>query len=416
MAGAAVGVVFLLSANSSQEDADQLRAGLSGPNACGAGTPYASECAALHDKNSDVDRARTIEIVGFSVAGAAAIGTAVYLLWPHRHSQVSFSPTLSLSPSATNFRPQRPLLALIEPPTEDDMKLKRFSIGTLGLLAVSGLAWSCSGKSEDCDANLNCGPYGGGAVGTSGASGASGASGSNGKAGASGASAASGTAGVSGASGTSGEGGTDAASGSGGTPAPPCDGSLSPDADACVISDEFGIFVSPDGNDATADGTQAHPFATLTPALASISTIKHVYLCAGDYSEPSTIEIPDRVSIYGRFRCAGGTWTYDSPYPAHLMPRSPIGAMITDAKIGVVLQDLRIDAMNAAEDGTGASSFGMIISGSQNIALKGVEIRAGKGGKGKAGRRWRQWPRWHRVWYRSEWPGGRRAVIPRRRG
>lgn len=106
LAGAAVGTVFLVSANSSQKDADQMRADLSGPNACGAGTPNINECAALHDKNSDVDRARTIEIVGYSVAGAAAIGTAVYLLWPRSHSSSSaafLSPTLAITPGATSF-------------------------------------------------------------------------------------------------------------------------------------------------------------------------------------------------------------------------------------------------------------------------------------------------------------------------
>ncbi|HKO51005.1 MAG TPA: PEGA domain-containing protein [Polyangiaceae bacterium] len=104
-AGAAVGVVFLLSANSSQKDADQLRAALPEPNGCGAGTPHAAECAALEDKNSDVDRSRTIEIIGFSVAGAAAVGTAVYLLWPRSHSHAgnAFSPTLAFGPGATHF-------------------------------------------------------------------------------------------------------------------------------------------------------------------------------------------------------------------------------------------------------------------------------------------------------------------------
>jgi len=251
------------------------------------------------------------------------------------------------------------------------MKLKCFSIGTLGLLAVSGLAWSCSNKAEDCDANLNCGPYGGGAPGTSGASGLSGASG---------------TGGAGGTSGTSGEGGTDPSSaGSGGAPPPPCDGSLSPDMDACVISDEYGIFVSPDGDDASADGTQAHPFAKLTSALGSESIAnKHVYVCAADYAEPGILEIPDRVSIYGGFSCDGGNWKYDSPFPAHLLPASAIGAMITDAKVGVVLQDVRLDAQNAP-DGTGANSFGLMIIRSQNIVLKRVEIRAGKGGKGSTG-------------------------------
>jgi len=107
LAGAAVGTVFLVSANSSQKDADRLKSTLPGDNACGAGTPYVKECAALHDKNSDIDRARTIEIVGYSVAGAAAIGTAVYLLWPRSHSHertsLTLHPTLAITPSATNF-------------------------------------------------------------------------------------------------------------------------------------------------------------------------------------------------------------------------------------------------------------------------------------------------------------------------
>ncbi|HET7542543.1 MAG TPA: hypothetical protein VFK05_21885, partial [Polyangiaceae bacterium] len=132
------------------------------------------------------------------------------------------------------------------------MKLKRFSIGTLGLLAISGLAWSCSNKADDCNANLNCGPYDGHA----GFGGASGAASGSGTSGASGASATGGKGGSSNTAGTSGDGGTEAGAGTGGGAPPTCDGSLSPDADACVISDEYGVFVSPDGDDATGDGTQ----------------------------------------------------------------------------------------------------------------------------------------------------------------
>jgi hypothetical protein len=265
------------------------------------------------------------------------------------------------------------------------MKLKRLSIGTLGLLAVSGFAWSCSSKSEDCNANLNCAPYGG-EVGAGGASGAASASGSSGMSGTSGGTSGKGGSSSSG-SGNSGDGGADSAAGSGGAPPPVCDGTLSPDIDGCVIADEYGVFVSPTGMDATADGTQAHPYATLTAALASISKIKHVYICAGDgaYMEPDTLQIPDRVSIYGGFSCLGGTWKYDSALPAHVISSGPIGAMITDAKVGVVIQDLRLDAASAPEDGTGANSFGLMISGSQGVALKRVEIRAGRGGKGKSG-------------------------------
>ncbi len=82
-AGAAVGLVFMFSANSSQNDADQLGSTLGGNTACGVGTTHATECGRLHESNQDIDRSRTIEVAGFAIAGAAAIGTLLYLLWPH---------------------------------------------------------------------------------------------------------------------------------------------------------------------------------------------------------------------------------------------------------------------------------------------------------------------------------------------
>jgi hypothetical protein len=104
VAGVAVGVAFLLSANSSQSDANRIAGGLMGTYPCGAGTPYAAECSALHDKNSAIDRARTVEGVGFAVAGAAAVGTAVFLLWPHSAATTAraWSPTLAVAPGATS--------------------------------------------------------------------------------------------------------------------------------------------------------------------------------------------------------------------------------------------------------------------------------------------------------------------------
>ena len=100
VAGAALGVVFHLSGNSSGRDADALRHKHSEANACGTGTPYADDCSALHGKNLDVDRARSIEVVGFSVAGAAAVGTALYLLWPHSSSAAAshWSPSFAVAP------------------------------------------------------------------------------------------------------------------------------------------------------------------------------------------------------------------------------------------------------------------------------------------------------------------------------
>ena len=104
VAGGAVGVVFLLTGNAAQKDADEIRSALPEVNACGTGTPHATECAVLHDKNSDIDRARTVEIIGFGVAGAAAVGTALYLLWPRSHAHtVSYTHTLSHTFSPSDF-------------------------------------------------------------------------------------------------------------------------------------------------------------------------------------------------------------------------------------------------------------------------------------------------------------------------
>ena len=103
-AGAAVGVVFLLSGNASQKDANALSDKHPEPNACGPGTPFLDDCSALHKKNSDIDTARTVEVIGFSVAGAAAIGTAAYLLWPRSHAATpdggQWLPTFAVAPGA----------------------------------------------------------------------------------------------------------------------------------------------------------------------------------------------------------------------------------------------------------------------------------------------------------------------------
>jgi PEGA domain len=102
--GATVGVLFWASGNSDQKAADALRSRLGASNACGPGTPLASQsdCARLHDKNSELDSARLVEIVGFAAAGAAAVGTALYLLWPLSSTAAAnnWAPTLAVAPGA----------------------------------------------------------------------------------------------------------------------------------------------------------------------------------------------------------------------------------------------------------------------------------------------------------------------------
>ncbi|MES1175843.1 MAG: hypothetical protein ABUL62_16095 [Myxococcales bacterium] len=257
------------------------------------------------------------------------------------------------------------------------MNLKRFSGGTLGLLALSALACACSSKADDCNANKNCAPYDSGGAGSTGTSGSAGTSGSPSH---------SGSGGVSGTSGRAGAGagsaGTSTDAGAAGAPST-CDGTLGPDADNCVISDDYGVFVAPTGDDTTGDGTEAAPFATLTTALTKLDQIKRIYVCAAEYSEAGTLQIPSGVSIYGGFGCDGGAWTYDSKNnKASFKPQSPIGAEIKNAS-GVILEDLSITAADAT--GPGASSFGLMVVGSDGVALTRVVIKAGNGAIGSAG-------------------------------
>lgn len=108
VAGAVVGVAYFASANSNQNEADALRNQLSAraPNACGAQTLYPSECAALQDKHSRVDRARTAEVVSFAVGGAALVAALLYLAWPHSGNGTArnyFAPSVALSPGVREF-------------------------------------------------------------------------------------------------------------------------------------------------------------------------------------------------------------------------------------------------------------------------------------------------------------------------
>jgi hypothetical protein len=259
------------------------------------------------------------------------------------------------------------------------MTLAAASVGATVLVIAPFVLTSCDDVPDcttrrDCPSDLASGSSGtaggnGNGAGTSGASGRSGNAGTTG------------TSGTSGRAGASGTAGTGADSGAAGAPSM-CDGSRSPEVESCVISDDYGLFVSATGDDTTGDGTEAAPYATLTMALTKTEILKRVYVCAAEYKEPSTLEIPGGVSIYGGFGCDGGAWTYDSANnKASLKPQSPIGAEIRSGG-GVSLTDLSITATDAT--GPGGNSFGLMVIDS-GVALTRVEIKAGSGAIGSAG-------------------------------
>jgi len=96
--GVAVGTIFVLKANSASNDASDARSGLIGDSACSAGTTFASQCASLHAALNSQQHDQNIAVVSFSVAGAAAIGTALYWFWPRSSSAAVPRTNASVAP------------------------------------------------------------------------------------------------------------------------------------------------------------------------------------------------------------------------------------------------------------------------------------------------------------------------------
>ncbi len=179
-------------------------------------------------------------------------------------------------------------------------------------------------------------------------------------------------------------GGAGGAGGVGGALDPCADADLSqsPASEACSISDDVGVFVSPDGHDVGGRGTAALPYATLTRALVeATSSGKRVYLCAnaGTYDETVTLNstVAD-VAIFGGFDCTDG-WRYDATLRARFEPSDPHPWTI-DGATGIELHDLDIRAADAIVESD--SSVALFVTNGAEVRLEGVELRTGDGAPG----------------------------------
>ena len=84
--GLAGGIGFSLAASSKRDDRDQQLQTLGGSSACGTGTVYGDECAAIDRLDSDANTYGNLAVAGFVTAGAAGVATIAYLLWPRESS------------------------------------------------------------------------------------------------------------------------------------------------------------------------------------------------------------------------------------------------------------------------------------------------------------------------------------------
>ncbi len=167
-----------------------------------------------------------------------------------------------------------------------------------------------------------------------------------------------------------------------------------PSADACVLSERFGVFVSPGGSDAQGIGTQEAPYATLGKALdvAKKGGVR-VYACgsAGSYTAENLViaATRDGVDLFGGLDCSATPWTYDASKVAKVAPATAGYALeVTGLTTGLTIEDFELDAIDAPQtapaSGSAASSVVVFVNGSP-LTLTRVTVDAGRGQPGAPG-------------------------------
>jgi hypothetical protein len=244
-----------------------------------------------------------------------------------------------------------------------------------GVAATLGVALGgCNAIDDDCASYRTC--SGAGASGIDGESGAPPDSG-GGHAGQSGTNAG----GAGGASSTDSSGGADDAevAGAAGSTQRECDTTQIPRDESCLVSEDFAVFVSPDGDDDSL-GTREAPLASLTKAAEVAAGDKVVLVCSGTYDERVTITSGARV--FGGFDCAD--WS-DDPEAPLFVATDPGAALTVDSVDAEVLIDrVSFEVGDAIEPGE--TALAAIVNASPRVTLSGVSLKAGSGRAGANGK------------------------------
>lgn len=274
--------------------------------------------------------------------------------------------------------------------------MRTLIFGFAGVTAMSCVAFACSSTADDCRETSTCTSAGsasgngrtskGGSIGTDETVGASESVGAGGKSGMSGGQG--GRKGIGRNDGFAGRedvAGSALDSGAGGESPSGCDVTLTPDAEACLISNEFAVFVAPTGKDANL-GTKTSPVNSISKAIQLAGDDKFVIACNGTYDEQLTIM--GRARIYGGFACPGSPapWTYEDGKKAKVAPTARGLALDVAAAASVVeVADFEFDA----KDGTdaGESSVAAFVRESTKVVFRRVKFSAGNGVDGANGTR-----------------------------
>ena len=168
---------------------------------------------------------------------------------------------------------------------------------------------------------------------------------------------------------------------------PICDATWgrSPFDDACLIDEQYGLFVSPRGSDATGNGTRAFPFQTIARGMKSAQGgPRRVFVCdnGSGYAEAVVVETAsDGLAVYGGFDCV--KWAPSRYARSHVTPASGPAMRASRLTTGFIVENLDLHSVDAAP---GASSIAVKIDNSVGVVFRRSRMTAGKGGQGADGR------------------------------
>jgi hypothetical protein len=154
-----------------------------------------------------------------------------------------------------------------------------------------------------------------------------------------------------------------------------------PSADACVISETFGVFVAPTGSDAAGCGTKASPCKTIGKGLTvAHAASKRTYVCEGTYDEKLVIDASlAGARAFGGFACA--TWAYDATKKPKVAPSATGYAMVVDSVTGATFEDFAFESKSAVN--AGESSIALFAKNATGVVLRRCSVQAGAGMSGQ---------------------------------
>lgn len=162
------------------------------------------------------------------------------------------------------------------------------------------------------------------------------------------------------------------------------DAGQSPIDNPCMISERYGVFVSPAGSDSTGAGTRGAPFRTMMRALqAAKAETRRVFACDNGtgYADAMSIDASlDGMALYGGFDCT--RWTIAANARTVLRPAAGPALTLTNLSVGAIVDHFDLQSADAALN---ESSIAVVVQSSQHVVFRRTRIASAKGGNGSNG-------------------------------